>query len=305
MSNKSIQIKLILHQFYLIKFCLIFLLFFIFNTGIAQVKWNGVWQGVLIKDGQNEKDALVFYLNLRVDGDKINGKSRAELYSSDVYVVQKISGNVKNKTLEFKETVIESKKTNSKTTWCSAQYTCQYIDSMGYIIGKFTSNTCKRHSGKIILYRSKASFSDKKDAVLGHAWRDVFLSEYKNGKKSPEMREKDRNEFVFEPIYFEYDKWDIKAEYFSYLNKMIEVVNGHSDLRILATGHTDADGSIQYNELLSKKRAKSIETYFSQNGLDIKKLKIDFKGEKEPIESNETSFGKQKNRRVDFKFIYD
>ena len=39
------------------------------------------------------------------------------------------------------------------------------------------------------------------------------------------------------------------------------------------------------------------------NGLDRDKVKIDFKGEKEPVESNQTKQGKQKNRRVDFSFI--
>ena len=84
---------------------------------------------------------------------------------------------------------------------------------------------------------------------------------------------------------------------------MARVVNGHSDLRIKIIGHTDADGSDIYNIDLSARRAKAIQEYFLKCGLESFKLVIDFKGEKMPIDNNQTSEGKQHNRRVDFQFI--
>lgn len=286
-------------------FCYIIFSFTLCFSGLSQAKLKGVWQGVMIRDGLAEKDTYLFYVNFTEDGKTIVGKTRTEVYDTDLYAVQKMKGTQKGNSLEFKEFVIESKKTTSKITWCSADFTGEYIDSSAYIVGTFKSSTCKRVTGRFVLYRSKAKFSDNKEATLGHAWRDVFLDDLKHKRKAPEIREREREKFQFQPVYFDYDKDEIKPEYFTFLKNMIEVVNGHSDLRIQVTGHTDADGSIQYNDDLSKRRAKAIEDFFRSNGLDVKKLKIDFKGELEPIDNNLTEEGKQRNRRVDFKFIYN
>ena len=123
------------------------------------------------------------------------------------------------------------------------------------------------------------------------------------GYLAPKIRAYERDNFKFEPIYFDYDQSIIKSDYHLFLNKLIRVINGHSDLRIKVTGHTDSDGSDEYNIALSKRRSEAIIQYFQMNGLDRDKVKIDFKGEKEPVESNQTKQGKQKNRRVDFSFI--
>lgn len=84
---------------------------------------------------------------------------------------------------------------------------------------------------------------------------------------------------------------------------MIRMVKSHSDLRILITGHTDSDGSDAYNIDLSKRRAAALVQFFETHGLQPSRLEIDFKGEKEPVDKNDNDSGKQKNRRVDFRFI--
>jgi outer membrane protein OmpA-like peptidoglycan-associated protein len=85
--------------------------------------------------------------------------------------------------------------------------------------------------------------------------------------------------------------------------KIIKITKSHSDLRIQVTGHTDSDGSNTYNKKLSKRRAESIIKFFTKRGLRRDRIVIDFKGESEPIETNQTKDGKRKNRRVDFTFI--
>lgn len=269
----------------------------------AQVKWNGVWQGVMMKDGQKPSEALVFYIELAANGAEITGKTREEAYSTAFYAVQKIKGKSSKHQIEFKQSVIENKKSSSKVTWCSSEFIGVYNDSTGYITGTFKSHTCKRATGKFVLYRSKSPFASGEQSVLGHSWRDQFLEDLKQGRKAPEIRELERQNFKFYPVFFDYDKAEIKEEFKAYLIEMIRVVNGHSDLRIQVTGHTDSDGSEAYNVDLSQRRAEAIRKFFSENGLDLKKLKIDFKGETQPVETNETPEGKQRNRRVDFQFI--
>jgi outer membrane protein OmpA-like peptidoglycan-associated protein len=81
------------------------------------------------------------------------------------------------------------------------------------------------------------------------------------------------------------------------------MVKSHSDLRIEITGHTDADGSDTYNLKLSKRRSEALLLFFTQNGLAKDRVVISFKGEREPVDYTQTHEGKQRNRRVDFKFI--
>ena len=81
------------------------------------------------------------------------------------------------------------------------------------------------------------------------------------------------------------------------------MVKSHSDLRIEITGHTDADGSDKYNLALSRKRSEALLSFFAQNGMPKDRVVVRYKFEKEPVDQNKTDEGKQRNRRVDFRFI--
>ena len=270
----------------------------------SQVDFKGTWQGITIKDGQKTEQGNILFLNLTLSGKTVEGKSREEYYSTDFYAVKKIKGEFTDNLLKFKQMMIEKKKSNSKTTWCLFEANLKYNDSTGYLEGRYKSTDCRQNSGKIILYRSTAEFSNDDKTILNQSWIDVFKNDLKIGLNAPEIRMKERSEFVFEPIYFDVDQAIIKPEYETFLLKMIRIVNGHSDLRVQITGHTDSDGSDLYNEDLSRRRSQAIIDFFVNHGIKVDKLNIEFKGEKNPIDSNKTPEGKKHNRRVDFEFIY-
>ena len=270
----------------------------------SQVDFKGTWQGIIIKDGQKTEQGNILFLNLTLSGKTVEGKSREEYYSTDFYAVKKIKGEFTDNLLKFKQMMIEKKKSNSKTTWCLFEANLKYNDSTGYLEGRYQSTDCRQNSGKIILYRSTALFSNDEKSILNQSWIDVFKNDLKIGLNAPEIRMKERSEFVFEPIYFDVDQAIIKPEYETFLLKMIRIVNGHSDLRVQITGHTDSDGSDLYNEDLSRRRSQAIIDFFVAHGIKVDKLNIEFKGEKNPIDSNKTPEGKKHNRRVDFEFIY-
>ena len=270
----------------------------------SQVDFKGTWQGITIKDGQKTEQGNILFLNLTLSGKTVEGKSREEYYSTDFYAVKKIKGEFTDNLLKFKQMMIEKKKSNSKTTWCLFEANLKYNDSTGYLEGRYKSTDCRQNSGKIILYRSTAEFSNDDKTILNQSWIDAFKNDLKIGLNAPEIRMKERSEFVFEPIYFDVDQAIIKPEYETFLLKMIRIVNGHSDLRVQITGHTDSDGSDLYNEDLSRRRSQAIIDFFVAHGIKVDKLNIEFKGEKNPIDSNKTPEGKKHNRRVDFEFIY-
>lgn len=281
----------------------IFLLLFIRFVSIGQTNMAGTWQGIMIKDGSTAEQASLIYLNVKINGETIEGKTRNEIYNTDFFAVKKIKGTYKNNELFVSEFVVEKKKNSSKITWCNINATLTYSDSTGYLTGKYTSTDCKRNTGKIILYKSKADFSSTETSPLSHTWFPKFTKDFSKGYNAPEIREKERSSFQFQPIYFDYDKAEIRSENIAFLKKIIRVVDGHSDLRIKVTGHTDGDGSDAYNEDLSKKRAQALIDFFIANGLSRDRIVLDFKGEKQPVDNNATPEGKQRNRRVDFSFI--
>jgi OmpA-OmpF porin, OOP family len=281
----------------------IFLLLFIRFVSIGQTNMAGTWQGIMIKDGSAAEQASLIYLNVKINGETIEGKTRNEIYNTDFFAVKKIKGSYKNNELFVSEFVVEKKKNSSKIIWCNINATLTYSDSTGYLTGKYTSTDCKRNTGKIILYKSKADFSSTETSPLSHTWFPKFTKDLSKGYNAPEIREKERSSFQFQPIYFDYDKAEIRSENIAFLKKIIRVVDGHSDLRIKVTGHTDGDGSDAYNDELSKKRAQALIDFFIANGLSRDRIVLDFKGEKQPVDNNATPEGKQRNRRVDFSFI--
>ena len=64
-------------------------------------------------------------------------------------------------------------------------------------------------------------------------------------------------------------------------------------------GHTDSSGDDQINMNLSMLRARAIYNYLEGRGVQVAKVKITGKGERNPKYSNETSAGRIKNRRVE------
>jgi outer membrane protein OmpA-like peptidoglycan-associated protein len=268
----------------------------------AQFKFSGQWQGIYLKNDSIWQNGQPIYFDFEIINNLLDGKCRTEKYNTKDFQVYKLGGKLDNKktlTINQKSIFKESSKSNGS---CFLNFKMEYNFTTGYLEGTYDSK-CAEEKGKIILYKSKFDFNEKPDPLQDHSWFDRFVNDLKEGLSSPEQRLIELRNFKFDPIYFDYDKYEIKAEYQDYLRKMIKMVKSHSDLRIKITGHTDADGSDKYNEKLSKNRAKALIRFFEENGLEKSRVVIDFKGEKQPVDSNKTPEGKQKNRRVDFAFI--
>jgi OmpA-OmpF porin, OOP family len=271
--------------------------------GVSQTKLNGVWQGINIPAGKKIEQGTIIFLNLAITNNQVEGQSREEYYNTKYFAIKKLKGTIKEKSMQITQYVIEKKVTKSALTWCLLKMELQYNDSTGYLEGTYTSSDCRRSSGRVIFYRSNANFSDNEEFMLSQNWINIFKKDLTLGYNAPEIRALERANFKFKPIYFDYDKDSLKPEYEQFLIDMVRIVNGHTDLRILVTGHTDSDGSNEYNDDLSLRRAKTITDFFIRNGLDKERIQIEFKGENAPVDTNNTPEGKQKNRRVDFSFI--
>lgn len=67
---------------------------------------------------------------------------------------------------------------------------------------------------------------------------------------------------------------------------------------INVVGHTDSIGGEPYNQRLSLRRARAVAEFLAAGGLPAERLRVQGRGESEPVASNATPEGRQRNRRV-------
>ncbi len=71
------------------------------------------------------------------------------------------------------------------------------------------------------------------------------------------------------------------------------------DTYVKIVGHTDNTGSVDLNQTLSEKRAKSVDDYLVQQGVSNGRLTYEGRGLHEPVADNSTAAGRAENRRVE------
>lgn len=101
-------------------------------------------------------------------------------------------------------------------------------------------------------------------------------------------------------LFFDVGKYSLRSESYNDLNRLVKILKNNASMQIEIQGHTDNQGSDESNNTLSKNRAKAVYDYLVKKGINASRLSFKGYGEAKPIASNETSQGKQLNRRVEF-----
>lgn len=271
----------------------------------SQEEYFGTWTGIIARNNQNWSQGNTFSVTIQKEKerDRLEILSKEEINGTEFFGLAKGYGEIKAGKLQYHQVVYQEKKGSIRTNWCKLDVVFTYDSIKGYLNGDFVSSDCRQSIGKIILYRVGKELSEIGKMPNAPQITEKLSIDLKRNRNAPEIREIERRNFQFQAIYFDYDKDELKTEYQEFLLEMIDIVDGHSDLRIKVVGNTDSDGSDKYNEDLSKRRAQTIIDFFILNGLAPDRVEIDYNGEKKPADSNETDEGKQKNRRVEFMFI--
>lgn len=89
----------------------------------------------------------------------------------------------------------------------------------------------------------------------------------------------------------------------SALDKFVALVKNHSQAYIQVDGHTDATGTVEYNQWLSEKRANSVKVYLQEAGISSNRIDTKGVGQTQPIGDNKTKEGRKKNRRVEITIL--
>ncbi len=100
-------------------------------------------------------------------------------------------------------------------------------------------------------------------------------------------------------LLFDVDKADLRPEAKQELTELARILNKYEDTNVLIEGHTDSSGPDEYNQRLSERRAASVASHLSMQNVDSRRFSVIGYGEMQPIASNDTSEGRQLNRRVE------
>lgn len=100
-------------------------------------------------------------------------------------------------------------------------------------------------------------------------------------------------------VSFDVDKHQIKPSALPTYQKIGSILKTYDKTIIHVVGHTDSTGSDAYNQALSERRASSVGNELIAQDVDNTRVRLEGRGEREPVADNDTAGGRSRNRRVD------
>ncbi|MFL0084274.1 OmpA family protein [Tenacibaculum maritimum] len=208
----------------------------------------------------SNRDDFCFILNKELNkgffsSNREGGKGDDDIYSFLIYdCTQSIVGIV----------------TDTRTGASLAGATVKLIDESGAIVmtketdqrGKYTFEKVDCKSNYVVLAEKLDYKSAQKKVVTNSE------SNYRNEADlglTPLIIE---DQIVINPIYFDFDKWNIREDAAYELEHIVSVMNNHPNMVIKIESHTDSRGSKLYNRKLSDNRAKSTRDYLISRGIE-------------------------------------
>jgi outer membrane protein OmpA-like peptidoglycan-associated protein len=165
--------------------------------------------------------------------------------------------------------------------------------AVGGVIGNQTGSTAR---GAII----GAAVGGAAGAIIGHQMDQQAKELSQNIKGATVERVGEGIQVTFASgLLFAFDSDSIQAAAGTNLRELASSLQKYPESQLLIVGHTDNVGDAYYNQRLSERRANSAATYLASQGVARSRLAASGKGESEPVTSNQTDAGRQKNRRVE------
>ncbi|TMQ46940.1 MAG: OmpA family protein [Candidatus Eisenbacteria bacterium] len=164
--------------------------------------------------------------------------------------------------------------------------------ALGAVIGNATGSTAR---GAII----GAVVGGAAGTIIGHRMDKQAQELQQNIPGAIVRRVGEGIEVTFASgLLFDFDSDRIRGEARRNLDELARSLDKYPDTDLLIVGHTDAVGADQYNMGLSERRADSAARYIESQGVRTG-IRTVGRGKREPVASNESDYGRQKNRRVE------
>ena len=138
-------------------------------------------------------------------------------------------------------------------------------------------------------YLFESRYFNYADSISNNVIIDFYLKPIKKGLST-----------ALNNIFFDFDKYDLKDESVTELQKMIDFFENNPDVKVEIAGHTDNKGGNAYNQKLSELRAKAVYDYLVAHGVDPARISYRGYGETKPLLPNTSEANMEKNRRIEF-----
>jgi outer membrane protein OmpA-like peptidoglycan-associated protein len=101
-------------------------------------------------------------------------------------------------------------------------------------------------------------------------------------------------------VFFATAKSIIMVRSYPLLDEVADVLKTRPTMQVRVEGHTDTRGRRAENMRLSQARADAVKAYLVGHGIDASRMVSVGFGPDQPIETNRTAAGRERNRRVEF-----
>ncbi len=174
---------------------------------------------------------------------------------------------------------------------------------VGAILGSQMDNDGNRDKGIIIGALAGAAaggavgnYMDRQEAARRAQLED---ERRRNAIEIERIKEDTLKLILNDDVSFDFNSAKVKTSFYSSLDKVNKVLSHYSSSKITVVGHTDSKGSESYNQRLSERRAEAVKRYLSGGGVNSTRLNTAGYGELQPRDTNATSTGRARNRRVE------
>lgn len=99
-------------------------------------------------------------------------------------------------------------------------------------------------------------------------------------------------------VYFDFDKYNIKPEFAQILDDHASFLSTNPTYNVVIQGHTDEQGTAEYNIALGERRAAAVKAYLQGRGVTASQMSIVSYGKEKPAVLGHDAAANEKNRRV-------
>lgn len=149
-----------------------------------------------------------------------------------------------------------------------AMATVKLINKEGKILNEVTTDENGEYTFKVKCHTEYNVLAIKPDYKDNH--KQIMTGEVNNEENTLDLDLIPliiNNEIVINPIFFDFDKWNIRPDAAYELENIVSVMRDHPNMVIKIESHTDSRGGDRYNLKLSDRRAKSTHEYLLSRGI--------------------------------------
>lgn len=104
-------------------------------------------------------------------------------------------------------------------------------------------------------------------------------------------------------VFYEFDKSSLSPEAVATLDRQVQWLSKHTDVKVLIEGHCDERGTREYNLGLGERRANSARKYLEDKGVTADRLRVVSYGKDRPIAVSGTGEEVHRMNRVSISVI--